>query len=418
MTTNSAIQERIGNLGGIGVAKEATFGTPVLPTQFSDAMSTSLKPDPGLFSPSQMIGVRDSNVFPLYGQTKLQGSVDGMIVPTNAIEFLVASIGGDSGSNGTTGATLGITGTTSASGWNTTTIVGSGNLAAGSTTFTVLSATGMSTGQFMQFGTAGAPSGNVPEVRKITVSGTTITLDTATQFAHAQGVSGVTLQHVVTPFTHNLIEQNYLPSLTIEKNIGGYQSEQYAGCRMGKFTVKAPATNNPVTFTADIMAKAWTYLTSPTAISIVSNDAPFVFSEASLTLNATTIYETYNVNLTIDNKVAETWTNMANPQFITAQGLMVSGTFDAVFGSINDATIGFLNQVMTGVATAPLTLTLQHPAGNSIVLTCPTVQFNTDNVQIKPDTLITETIAFEAFYSLSSLATITGTVVNGVWLPY
>jgi len=187
---------------------------------------------------------------------------------------------------------------------------------------------------------------------------------------------------------------------------------------MAKFGLKAPATNNPVTFTGDIMAAGWTYLTTPTGISVVTGDSPFVFSEASLTLGATTIYETYNLALNVDNKMGETWTNVATPQFITAQGLMVSGSFDAVFGSINDATIGFLLQCMNGTATAPLLLTLQHPSGNAITITLNKVRFNTDDIQTKLDSIVTETINFTAEYLPSAGATMAATVQNGVWLPY
>lgn len=420
MPTNSPIQERIGNLGAIGVAVETVFGTPVAATQFSDAMSTSLKPDPGLFYPSQMIGVRDSSVFPLYGQQKLQGSIDGMLVPTNAIDLLIYGIGGDAGNPLTSGPTslLGLTGTSVGGGWATT-IAGAGTLAAGATTFNVTSATGIANNQFVQFGTTNTPAGNVPEVRKIiNITGVAVTLDTATSFDHTIGVSGVAITQVQAPFLHNVIQQNYLKSLTVEKNIGGFQSERYAGTKVGKIALKAPATNNPVTMTSDVMAKGWTIMNTPTSIVQVTPDAPFVFSEASLTLNSTTIYETYNLNVNIDNKMGETWTNAAAPQFITAQGLVVTGSFDAVFGSLNDATIGFLNQTMIGAATAPLTLTLQHPAGNSITLTMPTVQFNTDDVQIKPDTIVTETINFTATYSPSSPKTISAVVANGAWLAY
>lgn len=71
--------------------------------------SVQLDPDPGLFYPKTMMGVKDINVFPLYGQLKFTGSLDAPLFPTNGMLLTACALGTDNT------ALLGVTGSASTS---------------------------------------------------------------------------------------------------------------------------------------------------------------------------------------------------------------------------------------------------------------------------------------------------------------
>ena len=137
------------------------------------------------------MGVRDVNVFALYGEYKRAGDVSAPLFPSNGIQFLVSAIGAD----------------------------------------TVTSA---GTGKYL----------------------------------------------------HTIAQSNTLSSLTIEKNIGGYQSLQFAGSRVGKYSLKMAAGDSPAEFTASIISKSATILDTPSSPISVVNESPFVLDRKSTRLNS------------------------------------------------------------------------------------------------------------------------------------
>lgn len=290
-----------------------------------------------------MMGVRDLNVFPLYGQRKNTGDVGAPFFPGNGIAMYVAAIGADGGDYtvaiaGTKG--YGVTGTASGVGTGaiatgnaitqaavllntngtTTVSVASGTLsgsavpvynfpgaatvtAAGSTTFTgstvtgttltttatdtgqaiagintvVLTgtATGIVAGTYVQIDVNGSTT--TAEVRKVTnvttATTTTLTLDYPLFFTHAVGAAVI---GVTGPFTHTVIPTNVLPSLTIEKNIGGYQSIQFTGSRVDKYGLKIETSDAPVSFSAGVTSQSFQILGGVNAATLsgaVSNSA-------------------------------------------------------------------------------------------------------------------------------------------------
>jgi hypothetical protein len=222
------------------------------------------------------------------------------------------------------------------------------------------------------------------------------------------------------PYVHTISQANLLPSLTVEKNLGGYQSLQFAGCRVNKFTLKAPVGNSPVEVTADLMGQSVAVLTSPTAVS-VTNEIPFVFSEAAVTLGTHARADIGNIQIDIENGVKETYTysGQHGPSFLTPVTLHVTGSFDVVWSSLNDATYGDFSTMENGTLGA-LSLTLAHPGGGgySVALTLPEVALTKFGSVVKLDDVIMSTISFEASKSLSSGYTIQGVVTNGVSVAY
>jgi hypothetical protein len=401
------ITEKSGALSATGLAKEATFGTPVAATTFLPVSSNTMEEDPGWFSPTLMQGLRDKQLYNLYGEAKFAGSVTGPIFPSNAMALMVASIGADAP------AGYGVTGT---AGTGSTTL--SGSVSAGASSVTVLSATGFTTGQVVQIDSNNPATPTTSECRKITVSGTTFTLDQPLVYGHA---SGATITGVVAPYTHTINQANTLPSLTVEKNIGGFQSLQFAGCRVNKFDLKAPVGNSPVEMTADMMGQSVQVLNSPTAIS-VANEMPFVFAEAALTIFGSSRAEASNVAISVENGVKETYTYSGNhgPSFLTPVNLHCNGTIDLVFDSLNDATYGDFNRMVNGTLGA-LTFSLTHPSTNgTITINLPQIALSKFANDLKAEDVILSQLTYEASRPLSGASqyTISATVVNSVYTAY
>jgi len=451
-----------------------------------------MESDPGLFYPQLMMGIRDVNVFPLYGTRKNAGDIGAPFFPTNGIGMFVAAIGSDGGDytnyiassqgNGVTGVyTTGasttlssavtqgavvLTVTTSSttavvtSGTVTGTAVpvvnfpgtslvaaattitgttlsaaatGSGQVLAGQNTITVTSATGITTGVYVQID-ANVSGTTTSEVRKVTnVASTTITLDTPLYFTHANSAA---VKVVAGPFTHTILQGNNLPSLTVEKNIGGYQSLQFTGTKVDKFSMKAEASDTEVTMTSNVIAKTYNVMDTPSAVSVI-NELPFVFSEANLTINfgygggAVVATQVSNVSIDIENGLKPTYTfnNSHDLQFLTPITRKITGQFDVVFTSLDDATWGFFN-IMQNQVQGSLSLTFTHPtgsvpspnpsAGYAITISLPAVNLAKYADALKLDDVVMTTLNFEAAYAIGATppSTINSTITDGRWLPF
>lgn len=402
------ITEADGALSATGLAKEVTPGMPVAATTFLPMSGNSMNVDPGWFSPNLMQGLRDKQVYNLQGEEKFAGAIDGPLFPSNAMALMVAAIGADNV------AGAGVTGT---AGSGSTTL--NGALTAGTNTFTLTSATGFSVGQVIQVDVNGTGPTTTAECRKIlTLVGTSGTVDSVWSFSH---LTAAPVIGVAAPYAHTIQQQNTLPSLTVEKNIGNRQSLQFAGSKVNKFDLKAPVANEPASITADMMAQSVTVLDTPTAIA-VTNESPFVFTEASVTFYGTARSEAANLTVSIDNAVKETYTysGQHGPSFLTPISLHVSGTLDMVWSSLDDPTYGDFNRMYSQTLGA-LSLTLAHPAsGGSIILSIPQIALSKYTTDLKAADVVMSALTWEASRPLagSSQYTIRATVINSVYLPY
>jgi len=356
-----------------------------------------------------MVGTRDQQVFALYGEQKNAGAVDAPLFPTNGIISLIASIGSD-GNPG-----QGVTGTPGGS--VSTTL--SAAAAVGATTVTVTSATGIVAGSTIIQIDANSGTSTTSECRLVTaISTDTLTLDAGLAYAHASGVAVIS---VVAPFSHQIAQQSVLPSLTIEKNIGGFQSLQFPGSRIGKYSLKGEAGNSEATFSADVVAQSYAILDTPSPISFLSEE-PFVFSEFDLTWENGQLKQSTNFALDIDNGLKSTYAfnGTHELQFLTATALKVNGTFDVVFDSLNDPTYGYFSQMQAGTEAA-LNFTLTHPVNDeSVSLRMGYVRLATDKIDAKMGDVIVENIAYEARRSLSGnpSTTISAVISNSAHLAY
>jgi hypothetical protein len=402
------IIERPGSLSATGLAKEATFGVPLTPTTYLPMTDNTAEEDPGWFSPVLMQNLRDKQVYNLQGEAKYAGSLTGPIFPSNAMALLVASIGADNI------AGAGITGTGSTS---PTTL--NGGLTAGTTTVVVTSAAGYAIGSIVQIDVNGTGPTTTAEVRKVTnVATNTLTVDVALTYNH---LTGAAVKIVTAPFLHTIQQQNLLPSLTVEKNMGGYQSLQFAGCRVNKFDLKAPVGNTAVEMTADLMGQSVAILDNPSAVS-VANEMPFVFSEATINFYSGARADVSNVGIVIENGVKETYTYSGNhgPSFLTPVNLHVSGAVDVVWSSLDDATYGDFNRAHNQTLGA-MTFTLAHPASaGTIVITMPQIAVAKYGSTVKAEDVVMSALTYEASRPLTGASqyTVQATVSNSAYLPY
>lgn len=279
--------------------------------------------DPGLFYPQVMQGQRDANIYGVYGQYVVSGTIDGPLFPSNGIQLLTYAIGTD------------------------------------------------------------------------TVTGT------------------------VAPFTHTIAQANTLSSMTIEKNLGDKQSQQFFGCRVNQITLAAQATNTEATIAADIIGQGMDVLDTPTAITVI-NEEPFVFEEATISLLGTAITTVSSIQIVIANGLVSTFTMNGTHylEYLTPVTLAVTGTIDVVWDSLDDPTYGWYTKMLNETKGA-ISLTLTHPSSaGSVEVTLPSCRLSKDAIAPSLTGVITETLSFTAEYSQTSGYTVQAVVENGVQTAY
>ena len=399
-----------------------SFGSSVGASLYVPFTDCTIEADPGLFFPEVMMGQRDKQIFALYGQSIYSGGVSAPVFPTNGIPLLVGAIGVDGGLiPGAAAAGTG-QGVVAGSVSNTTTLTAS--VAAGATTVHVAAAASISIGTVIQIDINVPSVPSTAECRKAaSVSGTTITLDVALNYTHQ---SGAVVYATITSgnYTHTIIQQNLLPSWTIEKCLGGYQSEQYVGCRVGKYDLKCEASNTEVNFTADIIGKGVSVLDTPSTVSVI-NEAPYIFAGLNLYALGASIAQAGSLEIAIDNALKPTYTfNQSHDlQFLTPTTRQVNGTFDAVFTSLDDTDWGYFNKMLsrTGAGTqGSLVANFAGAGGTSLAITLAQINLSKYADDLKLDDVIMSSISYEGSLALGDTppTTISATAVNVSYLPY
>lgn len=405
MTTQVVAQ--FGALSATGFAVEAknAFGIPVLPTGFWPFSGNSLNLDPGLFSPKLIFGHRDLNTYPLYGQYKNSGSVTGSVFPTNGALLIPGAIGPDAQPG------YGVTGSTPTNATTTT-----AGIAAGASVVPVSSATGYTVGAILQIDTNNAATPTTSECRKIlSITANNITLTTPLTYAHA---SGVAVNTVTAPYTHTCQQANAIPSYTLEKNLGNFESLQFAGTRVNKLSVTAATTDTEAQMTADFVAQSVQVLDNPSVPSVVA-ESPFVFPEGTVSLFGQSLGIATSFQIDIENALESTYTfnQSHNLNFLTPTTLHVSGKVDIVWQSFDDSTWGYFTK-MLNAGFGALTFTLAHAANaGSVSLTASNVYLKGVPDDVKMDAVITSSLEWEGFMNFSTNTTVQATVINSSYLP-
>jgi Phage tail tube protein len=416
------------NLSAVGLAHEVTFNTPVVPSQFDPFTQCSLMPEPGLFYPQTMMNIRETDVFPLYGQEKLAGALDSPLFPVNGILAWIAAVGSDAYQSGSTTATVTGTITPVAAGvtslsWAAVTGVPLANM--------FIQISGSVAGTFgpsvVNAATAAAPAFIV---KPTVVTGAGPYTLTVPAIPYAITVLNQKAQSVVAPFFHGVAPQNRPISLTLEKNIGGFESEQYSGCMVNTYALKLPTTNAEASFSADIMAAGVATLSTPTTVAGIDQEVPFVFAEGALSLFGQSLTTVNNVTLNLGNTVKDTYTvgNTHLPAYLTPTTRTLSGSLTVVFYSLDDPTYGYFKASLPSTATAgsptqgALSLTLTHPGTNgSFFINIPQINIEKIADEIRIGDVVMQTLDFHASYSIASGYMLQSYFSNGTatgYLPY
>ena len=425
MSTFGPSYELPGNLSAAGLAHELVFGTPVAPTQLAPFDDFTLEPpDTGLFFPETAMGVRETEVFPLYGQVKLTGSLGSPLFPVNGILAWIAAVGCDGSQSGTAAGTA-KNGTITAAAAGVTSL-----------TYTVTGGTPAPVnGDYLQigpgivtkfgvlgFGTLATPS-FVVKVTGVALTGPYTLTVAATPFAVTS--SNNVAQACVAPFYHSVIPMNRPISLTAERNLGGYQSQQYAGCMVDSFDLTLPTTNAAASFKANLSASTVAVLNTPTAVESLTDPAvPFVFAEGALSVFGQALNNVTNVKFTLNNGVKENRTVAAShlPTFITPTSRILSGELTTVFYSLNDANYGFFENWHPNLSTpvpGALSLTLAHPGtGGSFYITLPSVSIEKVGTASKIGDLIMQTLSYKAAYNLTDNYSLQSYFTNTAYAPF
>jgi hypothetical protein len=258
------------------------------------------------------------------------------------------------------------------------------------------------------------------ESRHITgLAGDVITVDTAFVYSHAANAT-IYRANFAQPFLHTITLSAIPPSITVEKNVANVESLIFAGARVGKATLNAPMGNNACHAVYDIMASAISIQASPTAVT-TDPSPPFIFKEATLSMFGTPRYDSFNAQIVLDNKLAQTWTYTGSglPTFNTATDLEIMGKFDAVWKNFDDVTYGDYLNVINGTE-GDFNLLLQHATDNSFIyMDLPAIKLSKPAVSPSPAKVAISNLTFRARYNLSTSSMITlvcGMV--GVWLPF
>lgn len=229
-------------------------------------------------------------------------------------------------------------------------------------------------------------------------------------------------------FVHTILPGNTLSSLTIEKNLGGYQSLQFTGSRIGKFSLKLAASDAEAEFSASVIAQHANVLDSASISGPVSvtNESPFVFAEATLNFFGDTVAQVTSVSIDLENGLKPTYTfnNSHDLQFLTPVTRKVSGQMEVVFTSLDDSDWGYYSRMQTQ-AYAPLSIALTHPGivaggAESLVIYLPKVRLIKYGDGIKMEDVILSSLDFMSEYPLSGslLVSIYAQVTNAQYLPY
>ncbi len=402
-------------MSAVGYSAEVTFGSPVTASEFLPDTSCTLEADPGLFFPKTTMGIRDENVFALYGQEKIAGSVAGPLFPVNGSKLFVGAIGSDAGQSGTAGGSK--VGTVLAAA-----------AAAVTLTYTVVSGAAPQIGDKFQLGsattgTAGAIAGSqVVSVTNVSGGGPyTLTVAALASKVDTTGNGGAGLNatSVVAPFFHDIIEANTLKSFTIEKNLGSYQSAQFAGCKVNKMDIKLPATNAAADVTYDVMGQSVVVMNTPTTVA-VDTAVPFVFAEGSVTLFGQSLVTVTNAEISLTNTVKDNFTVQAQhtAQYITPTTRVITGKLTLVFTSLNDSTYGYFTKSLPSLGTptqGSIILTMAHPGtAGSLTITIPQANIAKYTDDIKIGDVIMSNLDFTASYSLSTSSSMSAVLANSV----
>lgn len=195
-----------------------------------------------------------------------------------------------------------------------------------------------------------------------------------------------------------------LKSVTLESNVGGGSSlfNQYVGFYLGKLSLSCSATDTtPIKITASGVAKTATLdagATVFTSVTAAANNDPYVFGDATLTVNATaTDVVTGNVDFERQVDPLMVWGNR-NPREFVPSDVTASGTLTIPYDA------GTQGGLVSNWTTCALVMKFASATGSSTFrqFTIPSTKFESLGRQVSNRGVILQEINYEAFYDSAS----------------
>jgi hypothetical protein len=399
--------------GFIGVAPEAVIGTPVPASSYLQLLDESIEHTPGVVFEDLLRNSRDTSYVPVIAEQAIKGKVDVPLYVDQGLPLLAAAIGSDTYQSSTAAGVLVAIGASGA------------GLAAGSSavTITTQTATPIAAGDYLQIQQAtGAPSTvNLSEVHKVlSVTGAgpyVLALQTGETLRNTYTTAGVVarIPAATVVFTHNLLPDqpgaSSYKTVTMEKNLNGLTSLQYAGTTVSKASLSLDTKGaakmgydvSAVGPEAQITASVPTYGTS----------SPLALANYALSLFGANDTSVQSFSLDIDQMAKEFYTfNGTNlPAMVPPVKRKISGKFANI---VQDMTR--YNAMVAGTVGAAV-LTLAQ-AANSIVFTLPKIIMTKLSMPLKLGDLLLYDATFDAPLDDVTGHSVAVTVTNGTWLPF
>ena len=398
--------------GFIGVGAEATAGTAVAATAYVPILAESLARQPAVVLEKLLRQSRDVAFSPVLGEQTIQGTLSTPLYVDQGLPLLTAAIGADAYQTaGAAGASVGI-GPSGA------------GLGAGSTALTVTSqtATPIAANDYVQIQQAAGSAGaaNLAEVHKVqAVAGSgpfTLTLVAGESLRNSYTSAGVIARVPAgtAAFTHALLPDQpsaaAYKTLTIEKNLGGLLSLQFAGALVSKATLKA-TTKDALRLDYDIKALAEAQIAGSTPS--YGTSAPLAPANLAVSLFGASDSSVASLELAVDQGGKEFWTFAGGnlPSLVAPLQRKITGKFTSIVQSIT-----YYNSMTSGT-TGQFVLTLTQGAAG-IVVTLPKCVLTKLGVPLKLGDLLLYDAEFQALYSDSAGYSLLVQVTNTQWLPF
>jgi hypothetical protein len=404
-----ALTQYLAGRGFIGVAAEAMAGTPVAATSYVPLLDESLAREPGIVLEKLLRGSRDTAFVPVLGEQRISGSIDMPLYVDQGMALLAAAIGSDvyQYAPAATGAqSIGGSG------------VGAG---LGSLTLAALP-TNLALGDWLELHQTGSSStglSNLSEVHAVaSISGSgpyTVGIGSElTRNSYPATGSAWRVPSSSSAFTHVLLpDQPHAGSyrtLTIEKNLGGLTSLQFAGAVVGKAALQLSSKGaGKARYDISALAEAQIAGSTPS----YGSSAPLSLPNFAAALFGVADSSVASFELDIDQSAKEFWTfNGGNmPALIVPVERKVTGKFTNIVQSI-----AYYDDLAAGTSGA-FVMTLTQ-GSTSIVITLPRCVLTKLGVPLKIGTLLLYDAQFQATYADTVGYSIEAQVTNGHWLPF
>jgi hypothetical protein len=170
--------------------------------------------------------------------------------------------------------------------------------------------------------------------------------------------------------------------------------------------------------TADVQAKSATVLPTPTTTSY-TNELPFVFWQASLSLFGQAVAQATTAQFTLTNTLKDTFTlnGTHNLQFLSPVARVIECKTDVVFTSLDDPTWGYWtlmsNQANNTQASGAFLFSVTQPSGaGAWTFSVPSCYIKSYSDAVKIDDVIISAIVLDGALNVTTGVTVSATLIS------